>query len=71
MFENRVMLSIESVIQRKLGYLKVPKAFRDIFGSPQKWPEVKNVSSFEDEEHVFLIYEFSKDEMNEVRKPKR
>jgi len=71
MFENRRKLSIENIIQKKLGYLKVPQAFRDIFGSPIYWPEPADVSTFEDSETVFLIFEFPKGEMNKIRKDKR
>lgn len=71
MFENRTRLSIENVIQKKLGYLKIPQAFRDVFGSPRYWPEPMNVSTFENNEMVFLIFEFSKSEMNLVRKHER
>jgi hypothetical protein len=71
LFENRTMLSIENVIQKKLGYLKVPQAFRDVFGSPIYWPEPVNVSTCEDSGKVFLIYEFSKEQMNKIKKQSR
>lgn len=65
---QRVQLSIEKVIQRKLGYLKVPQAFRDKFGSPVHFPEPKQVSTAEDNDTVFLIYEFPKSEMDKLKK---
>jgi hypothetical protein len=65
---SRQALSIGKVIQRKLGYLKVPQAFRDRFGSPIHWPEPEQVSSSENESTVFLIYEFSKTKMQSLDK---
>lgn len=67
---GRQVLSIGKVIQRKLGYLKVPQAFRDRFGSPVHWPEPKQVSQCENDEVVFLIYEFPKEEMQALEKKK-
>ena len=66
---QREVLSIEKVIQRKLGYLKVPQAFRDKYGSPVHYPEPKQVSTAETEFGVFLIYEFPKAEMLKLQKP--
>jgi len=65
---DREQLSIENVIQRKLGYLKVPQAFRDIFGSPVHYPEPKRVSKAETHDTTFLIFEFPKAEMDTLKK---
>jgi hypothetical protein len=65
---QREQLHIENVVQRKLGYLKVPQAFRDTYGSPVHFPEPTNVSRAEHPDIVFLIYEFPKSEMEKLRK---
>lgn len=65
---NREQLSVEQVIQRKLGYMKVPQAFRDEFGSPIHFPEPTRVSMAKSQDAVFLIYEFPRTKMDELRK---
>ena len=65
---TREQLTIENVIQRKLGYFKVPQAFRDVFGSPIHFPEPSAVSTAEHSDKVFLIYEFPKSEMDKLRR---
>lgn len=65
---TREPLTIENVIQRKLGYLKVPQAFRDTYGSPVHFPEPTRVSKAEHPEVVFLIYEFPKSEMEKLKR---
>ena len=65
---QRKQLSIANVVQRKLGYLKVPQAFRDKFGSPVHYPEPKVVSEATDSDTVFLIYEFPRSEMELLKK---
>lgn len=65
---QREELSIGKVIVPKMGYLKIPRALRDDFGSPVNWPEPRRVSTAENDTTVFVIYEFPKMEMLELKK---
>ena len=67
----RENIGIENMIQRGLGYLKVPKAFKDQYGSPVYYPEPLHVSMIVRGEGVLLIYEFSKAGLDRCRRDRR
>jgi len=65
---QRQELSIGKVIVPKMGYLKIPQALRDEFGSLVNWPEPRRVSTADSDTTVFVIYEFPKLEMLKLKK---
>ena len=67
---GRKPLRLGKVIVPKLGYLRVPSAFRQIFGSPIYYPEPTEVSTVTQGGGVFLILKFPRKQMEALQKKK-
>jgi len=50
----------EKLIDNKSGYLKVPQAIKDHYGTPIKWPNPKCRVIRNDEEILEIAYTFDK-----------
>lgn len=61
-------LGVGTIIVRGLGYLRVPEAFRQVFGAPKYYPEPSNVLVAEEKRNILLIYKFPKAKMDALKK---
>lgn len=64
---RKTELKTEKVVQQQLGYLKVPSAFKDHYGSPTHYPEPEKVWMSDFRGKIYLIYEFDAGLMNELK----
>ena len=55
---------VEKILDKSTGYLRIPQAIKDSFGTPKKWGN-PTWRVIEDNEDVFEIsFIFKKEEMN-------
>lgn len=62
----KVDVTKPDLINRDLGYLKVPESVRREYGSPKRYP-APNVSLEISENEVKLIYKFPRVEMESIK----